>query len=205
MYIDISFYLRPDEGETVSYFVKHFSSRCVTAFDTAFVKESEGGLHRDREIFNLFRSQRGKPHFIQINRTRIAFKLAFPATYSAIPHFRNLIKILPSLFADSPCRRTALFNALLLWYTLLFHIRSSKSFWKGPMKKSKYVCRGNTERNCSPFHHLLFRGFSRNTADKGLCVMKAYTFATFLNRFNSILCNFIYVERNLGQASFSGE
>lgn len=35
--------------------------------------------------------------------------------------------------------------------------------------------------------------------------MKAYSFAMFLNRFNSILCNFIYVERNLGQASFSEE
>lgn len=73
------------------------------------------------------------------------------------------------------------------------------------MKKSKYMCHGNSQRSCSPFHHLLFRGFSRNAADKGLCVMKTYTFATFLNKSNLISCNLIYAERNLGHASFSKE
>lgn len=65
MYIDISFYLRPDEGEIASYFVEHFCSNCVTAFGTAFRKEREGDYHRGRDIFKPFCSQRGILDFMK--------------------------------------------------------------------------------------------------------------------------------------------
>lgn len=77
MYIDISFYFRIDEGEVVSYFVGHFSSHCVTAFDTAFGKGSDSGFHRDRDIFKIFCSQRGKPHSIQKKQDQKLLKLPF--------------------------------------------------------------------------------------------------------------------------------
>jgi len=64
-YIDISFYIRPDEGETASYFGECFCSNCVTAFGTAFRKEREGDFHRDRDVFKLFCSQRGILSFMK--------------------------------------------------------------------------------------------------------------------------------------------
>lgn len=136
MYIDISFYLRPDEGEVVSHFVKHFCSHSVTAFDTAFGKFPK--RYRDLQTFRfpkrkatLNSGKQDEKHF----KTCLSRNLQCLSFESC---FLNLTKILPSHFADSPCRRTALLSALL-WYMLLFCIRSSKNFWEGLMKKVKCV------------------------------------------------------------------
>lgn len=112
----------------VSCFAKRFSSRHATAFDTAFRKAAEGDFHKGRKIFELFCSQRRKPHFTQINKARNTFKLPFQQLTAAVVEncFLNLIRSFPSCL-QIPSKQLSLMHCFGIRYFFVC-VRSSKSF-----------------------------------------------------------------------------